>query len=181
MQTCIWLNPLYWWGGAVAASCQIGGIGYPRTVYGNPRNIPRTILKHPKTPDYKHWQTWDQLRTTWDNLGHLVVVLNMYDYLSSVTLLWPPHSVCTILITKFFIRSHVHLPEVWPVQEREYLHQNRPCALSLVSPHLGGRERGRAALIIHSILPIILFKYFCHLTLLCFLLFTTKTHYFNWY
>ena len=43
---CIRLHPLYWWGGAVAApqtgltSCQIGGIGYPRTVRGNPRHIP---------------------------------------------------------------------------------------------------------------------------------------------
>ena len=40
---CIQLHPLYWWGGAVAApqtgltSCQIRGIGYPRTVHGNPK------------------------------------------------------------------------------------------------------------------------------------------------
>ena len=31
-----------------------------------------------KTPDYKHWETWEKLRTTWDNLGHLVAVLDMY-------------------------------------------------------------------------------------------------------
>ena len=36
-------------GGAVAApqtgltSCQIGGIGYPRTVHGNPRHVPRGL------------------------------------------------------------------------------------------------------------------------------------------
>ena len=99
---CIQLHPLYWWGGAVAApqtgltSCQIGDIGHPRKVRGNPRYIPgnRAMLctcffMYPPNTCHFYWResTWvmkfiSLLSTVWLQQRwrcHYFQVINVHD------------------------------------------------------------------------------------------------------